>query len=149
MMKLIRTAFTSHLCAIGVAAALFACTARAAEFKEFVGFIETAGSQYAVLDYVPRSNTVIRAEVAVTSRGANTCVFCSRGSATNARTFTLFALMSNDGWRFDYNNINNQPTKIVPIERRKVTLVASCEGLSIDGADPTKPFAMTSSAPTS
>ena len=129
-----------HASCAFAAALVFALAARecagSAPFDRYIDYIQTDGSQKVVLDYIPNSNTVVEVKVAVTSNTKNQTVFCARGNANAANTYTLFLIpgtSGNYGWRFDYKANNSNYSKVSATIGEPVVLKTSCEGLWIDG----------------
>ena len=96
------------LAALSLVGAAFQATG--AELDRYIDYVETHGSgttagEYVLLDYRPTSNTVVELQVLLKGVSATQGLFCSRGNATDADTYTLFFVKSSSGTglRWDYN----------------------------------------------
>ena len=99
-------------CILHFAFCIAASTAGAAEIAKFIEYVETDGNgntkgEYVLLDYVPTSNSVVEAEIAVRDITKTHAIFCARGSAAATDTFTLFHI-GNQGFRWDYNRTTGE-----------------------------------------
>lgn len=73
-------------------------------------YVEAAGNQPVITEYVPKGNTSIKARLALTKMDSSHTIFCARGTTTAVRTFTMFWIVawSHDatGLRWDYGSEN-------------------------------------------
>ena len=102
-----------HASAIALAALALvgaAFQSAGAELDRYIEYVETHGSgttagEYVLLDYRPTSNTVVELQVLLKGVSATQGLFCSRGNATDADTYTLFFVKSSSGTglRWDYD----------------------------------------------
>ena len=82
--------------------------------SKFVEYLETDGATFSanndnpgeaiLLDYIPASNSVVKAKVMMRGDDRQGAVFCCRND--NSRdSFTLFYIPSSGGFRWDYNDV--------------------------------------------
>ena len=103
---LARTSAVLATLALGVIGLLAPSCAHGASVSNFVEYVETDGNnapgEYVLLDYTPSSNSVVETEVAIRDLKISHGIFCTRGSTSTDRPFTLF-YVGNSGLRWDYN----------------------------------------------
>ena len=121
---------------LAVGVCVCALGAMAAAVDHLVEYVETSGigstgNQYVLLDYKPTKNSVIEAEVAFLDKSFNQCFFCSRGNATDTKTFTAFWIGGN-GIRWDYNRTTAAYAGNDIAEGDKVSLKFANNGLWIN-----------------
>ena len=80
------------LCAFGVSAA---------EVAKYYEYVETNNEKtkgvYVLLDYTPKSDSVVEALVEILDIVNTGTLFCSRGSSTSEKTFTLNSAVEDFG----------------------------------------------------
>ena len=125
------------LCAFGVSAA---------EVAKYYEYVETNNEKtkgvYVLLDYTPKSDSVVEASVEILDIGNTGTLFCSRGSSTSEKTFSLFSV-GTSGLRWDYNRTDAIYWKIGANEKHDIR--ATNKGLFADG-DTTAKIAATPAA---
>ena len=131
--------------AAACAAVLCAFGARA-EVAKYYEYVETNNEKtkgvYVLLDYTPKSDSVVEASVEILDIVNTGTLFCSRGSSISEETFTLFSV-GTSGLRWDYNRTDAIYWKIGANEKHDIR--ATNKGLFADG-DTTAKIAATPAA---
>ena len=99
---------------------------------ETLEYVQAKGSQYVMTEFVPTGNSAVEMTFAFNGDYSSQSLFCARGSANNANTFSLF-LLNGNRFRWDYN-ANNRYGAITP-NMNVHTLGVSSNGVTVISGD--------------